>query len=135
VAAPGGGTTGGGLTVAMIANELAIMLSTAFDGDNPTSWSFLEPLRPALSLPLPLSMVVATRAATAKHAAIILRGVETVMVEISGGAETIEWKIIMTSYLHTERTAQSVKSRDVRHFHFLFNGALTLNTSKSSTVQ
>jgi hypothetical protein len=40
--------------------------------------SDLEPLRPALSLPL---IEVATRAATAKHATMILRGREKVMVE------------------------------------------------------
>jgi hypothetical protein len=78
----------GGLIVPTIPAELIIMLSTAFDGDNPRIWSFLEPLRPALSLPL---MVVATRAATAKHATRILRGViEKVMVERSGDVKTIE---------------------------------------------
>ena len=77
------GTNGGGLIVATIPNELAIMLFTAFDGEN---WSFREPLRPPLSLPL---MAVATRAATAKHATVILMGVDKVMVERSD-AESIE---------------------------------------------
>jgi hypothetical protein len=40
--------------------------------------SFLDPLRPALSLPLILA--VATNAATTKHATIILKGIERVMV-------------------------------------------------------
>jgi hypothetical protein len=77
-----------GRVAAMIPNEFEIMLFTAPDEDNPRSWSFLEPLRPALSLPL---MVVATRAATAQHAARILRGViiEKVVVERSGDAKTI----------------------------------------------
>ncbi len=58
-----------------------------------SSWSFLaEPLRPALFLLLPLLMKVFTKAATAKHATIILRGAEKVMVE-RRDAETIEWKL------------------------------------------
>jgi hypothetical protein len=43
------------------------------------SWSILVPLRPSeLSLPF---MTVATKAAMAKHATMILRGAEKVMVE------------------------------------------------------
>jgi homoserine dehydrogenase len=89
VASPsGGGGGGGGKIEAMILFELPIMLATVSAGESPTGiWSFLEPLRPALSLPF---MVVATnKAATAKHATMILRGVEKVMVEIRY-AETTE---------------------------------------------
>jgi hypothetical protein len=55
------------------------------------SWSFLaaEPLRPATLvslLPLPPFMVVATKAAAAKHATTILRGVERVMVMVYAGS-------------------------------------------------
>jgi hypothetical protein len=88
VAVAGGFNGGGGLRVMTIPNELAIMLLTAFDG---VYWSCLEPLRPALSLPL---IAVATKAATAKHATIILRGAEKVMAKRD--AETIEWKIMAT---------------------------------------
>jgi hypothetical protein len=76
----GGGATAAGLMEAMIAFELAKMLLITTDGGAPTNcWSFLDPLRPALAL-LPL-MAVATKAATAKQATMILKGVEKVMVE------------------------------------------------------
>jgi hypothetical protein len=90
VAAPGGGAAKiAGLRAVMIAFELKKMLFTArlgFAGGKPANWSFLaEPLRPALvSLLPPLVMTVATKAATAKHARIILREERVMMVYRKG---------------------------------------------------
>jgi hypothetical protein len=99
VAAPGGGAAKiAGLREAMIAFELAIMLFDArfgFTGGttkNP-GWSFLDPLRPAL-FTLPPLMVVATKAATAKHATIIFMGVERVMLMVGKG----KFKLVCERY-------------------------------------
>jgi hypothetical protein len=90
----GGGGGGGGLIVLMILAELKTTLFTAWVGRLPTNWSFLEPLRPALSLPL---MEVATKAATAKQATIILMGEERVMVGNVGNVKLVwERYCIMT---------------------------------------
>jgi hypothetical protein len=68
----GGGGAEKGLRVVLMPFELKRMPSTTL------SPRFLEPLRPALLLPV---MEVATKAAMAKQATIILMGVERVMLE------------------------------------------------------
>jgi hypothetical protein len=106
VAVAGGSGCSGGLRVATIPNELLIMLFTAF-APAVSNWSCLEPLRPVLSLPL---MTAATKAAIAKHAHIILRGAEKVMVERSD-VEKIEWIIMTVAYLrkYFKRSPNRVK--------------------------
>jgi hypothetical protein len=59
----------------MVFCELEMIELTASAAE---SWSILVPLRPELSLPF---MTVTTKAAMEKHATMILRGAEKVMVE------------------------------------------------------
>jgi hypothetical protein len=116
----GGGGGGGGTIDAMITFELKKMLVTASPGESPT-WSFLEPLRPALSLPF---MVATTnKAATAKHTTIILMGVAKVMAEIRYAEATEKscddvWNLV-------KYTINCVK-KDMKNYIFSCNARLQL---------